>query len=68
MYINNRECAHCGRYPNFMDLTGLVSVRTSLHVIILYTWNIAEILPNWDLNLNQWNPPELRFEMLTGLF
>ena len=52
IYINNREYAHCGRYPNFMDLTGLVSVCTSLNVIVMYTWNTAEILPKWDLNIN----------------
>ena len=49
IYINNRESVHCGFYPHFMDLTGLVSVRTSLNFIVMYTWNTAEILPNWDL-------------------
>ena len=33
IYINNRECAHCGHYLHFMDLIGLVSVRTSLNFI-----------------------------------
>ena len=36
---NNRETENVpivDRYPNFMDLTGLVSVRTSLSVIIMY--------------------------------
>ena len=51
IYINNREYGHCGRYPRFMDLTGLVSVRTSLN-FILYADNTAEILRNWDLNIN----------------
>ena len=49
IYINNREYAHYGLYPYFMDLTGLVSVRTSLNVIVMFTWNTVEILPNWDL-------------------
>ena len=47
--MNNREFAHCGLYPHFMHLTGLVSVRTSLNFIVMYTWNTTEILPNWDL-------------------
>ena len=33
IYINNRECAHCGLYPHFMDLTERVSVHTSLNFI-----------------------------------
>ena len=52
IYINNKECAHYGLYSHFMDLTGLVSVCTNLNFIVMYTWNIAEILPNWDLNIN----------------
>ena len=51
IYIYNRECVYCGLYPRFMDLTGLVSVRTSLN-FIMYTDNTAEILRNYDLNIN----------------
>ena len=32
-----------------MVLTGLISVRISLNVIVMYTWNNAGILPNQDL-------------------
>ena len=48
-YINDRVCVHYGLFPHFKDLTGLVSVRTSLNFIVMYTLNTAEILPNWDL-------------------
>ena len=37
IYIKIRECAHCGLYPRFMVLTGLISVRISLNVIVIYT-------------------------------
>ena len=42
IYIKIRECAHYGLYPRFMFLTGLMSVRISLNVIVMHTWNIAE--------------------------
>ena len=42
IYDKIRECAHCGLYPHFMVLTGLISVRITLNVIVMYTWNSAE--------------------------
>ena len=37
IYIKIRECAHCGFYPRFMVLTGLISVRISLNGMVMYT-------------------------------
>ena len=56
IYINNRECAHCGLYPHFMDLTGLVfcSCKSKFHCNVYMKYRR--------------NPPKLGCESLTDLY
>ena len=51
IYIKIREYAHCGVYLRFIALTGLISVRINLNVIVYLK--------------HRRNPLEFGFERLT---